>query len=108
MRNVVRHVADLIYLRDEGQMSILVCVVDTITDDENVWYRETDEIDLDGHFPTARLVHQRACEDARCLLVAEEVARIKESSPSINDIIDEQHSSAGQSAGTGGEFDLAQ
>ena len=99
---VVRHVGDLIDLRDEGQMPIFMRVVDTITDDENVWYRETNEINFNGHFPTARFVHQRACEDARCPLVSEDVARIKKGPPSVNDIIDEQHSSAGQI-----EFELA-
>jgi hypothetical protein len=79
-------------------MPILMCVVNTITDDENVRYCETNEINFNRHFPTARPVHQRACEDARGLFVLEEVARIKKSPPSINDIIDKQYSSAGQSS----------
>ena len=77
-------------------MPILRCAVDTITNDENVWDCETDEINFNGHFPTARLVHQGACEDARCPLVTEEVARLKKGPPSIHDIVDEQHSAAGQ------------
>ena len=77
-------------------MPILMRVVDAVTDDENVWDRETNEINFNGQFPTTRLVQQRACEDTGWLLVSEAVARLKKSAPSINDIIDEQHSSAGQ------------
>jgi len=86
----------LINLCDERQMPILMCVIDAITDDENIWYPETNEINFKRHFPTAWLVHQRACKDALCLLVSEEVARIKKRPPSINDIIDEKHSLSGQ------------
>jgi hypothetical protein len=86
----------LIDLPDEGQMPILMCAVDTITNDKNVWDCEADEINLNGHFPTARLVHQGARKNARCALVAEEVARLKKGPPTIHDIVDEQHSAAGQ------------
>src|SRR5580693_4120445 len=77
-------------------MPILICVVDTITDDENVRYGEADQINFHGHFPAARLVHQRAGDDTRCLPFPEEVARIKKGPPGINDIVHEQHGSAGQ------------
>ena len=68
-------------------MPIFMRVVDTVTDDEDVRYREADKINLNGHFSVARHVDQRAGQNARCLPAPEDVARKHKAPPGINDII---------------------
>jgi hypothetical protein len=74
--------------------TIFLRVVDTVTDDENVRYREADKINLNGHFSAAPLANQRAGQNARCLPAPEDAAH--KAPPGINDIIHEQNGPARQ------------
>ena len=48
---------------NEGQLAILMCVVDAIADDENVGYGETDEIRVNCNLAAARFVDKRTGKD---------------------------------------------
>ena len=81
---------------DEGQLAILMCVVDPLADDENVGYGETDEIRINCNFAATRLVDKRTGQDTRCFLLADQVARIQERAARVDNVIDKQHGAAGK------------
>ena len=72
---------------NKRQLPKLMCVVDPIADDERVGYGEADEIRIDRHFATTWLVDKRTGEDSRCLLPAEQIARVKKRPPRIHDVV---------------------
>ncbi len=80
---------------NEGQLTIQMCVVDAVADDEHVGYGETDEIRIDCHFAATWLVDKRASEDGRCSLLAEQIARVKKRPSCIYDVVNKQYRAAG-------------
>src|SRR5215472_13117951 len=86
----------LVHHPNEGQLAILMCVVDATADDENVGYGETDEIGVNCHLAATRFVDKCTGKDTRCFLLADQVARMQKRAARVYDVVNKQHGAAGK------------
>ena len=79
------------------EVAIFLVVVESVADDEPVFDRESDVLDLDVHYPAGRLAQQARGPQGLRRPGAEDVLKIRERQPGVDDVFDDDDVSAFES-----------